>query len=144
MENMLIYLAGAVVILGILWQLIRIFRPHKREEPPSPVTESVQEETGPNETDPNEPVSVFSGQAFDCDLLQSLLNNSEIESFQYYGDSGTMGAGLGPWNPPDRIMVARKDLDRAKEVVGQFLASLKKQESSDFDDLEELAENKPE
>jgi hypothetical protein len=139
MEQLLIYLVGTVVIIGILWQLIRIFRPYKREEPPPPVVESVQDET-----DPNEPVSVFSGQAFDCDLLQSLLKNSEIESFQYYGDSASMGAGLGPWNPPDRIMAAPKDLDQAKEVVAQFLESLKKQESSDFDDLDELAENKPE
>jgi len=73
-----------------------------------------------------DPVEVFSGTAWECGLVQSLLENAEIKVFIYYGGRGT----LAPWNtvgsvPKNRIAVSSKDFDKAKQVVDQYYEAMK-------------------
>jgi len=74
----------------------------------------------------NKPVEVFTGTAWECGLVQSLLENAEIKTYIYYGGEGTMA----PWDsggglPINRIMVASSDYEKAKEVVIKYYAALK-------------------
>lgn len=49
-----------------------------------------------NVTENNEEksIEVFTGTDWECGLVQSLLENAEINAFVYYGGRGT----LAPWN----------------------------------------------
>jgi hypothetical protein len=72
------------------------------------------------------PIEVFAGTAWECALVESLLENAEIKVYVYYGGIGTMA----PWDsgggmPINRIKVARTDFEKAKEVVDQYYDSLK-------------------
>ena len=74
----------------------------------------------------NNPTEVFSGTAWECGLVESLLENAEIKAYVYYGGRGTMA----PWDsgggmPINRIIVSSKDLEKAKQVVDQFYESMK-------------------
>jgi len=77
----------------------------------------------------NDPVEVFSGTAWECGLVQSLLENAEIKVFVYYGGRGT----LAPWNavgsfPKNRIAVSSEDFEKAKQVVDQYYEAMKEWE----------------
>ena len=72
------------------------------------------------------PIEVFTGTAWECGLVQSLLENSEIKAFVYYGGRGT----LAPWNtvgsvPKNRIAVSSEDFEKAKQVVDQYNEAMK-------------------
>jgi len=81
----------------------------------------------------NDPIEVFRGTAWEVALIQSLLENAEINAYVYYGGHGTMA----PWDskgcfPLNRVMVSSEDYERAKEVVNQYYESMKKQEPYNF------------
>ena len=74
----------------------------------------------------NKPIEIFSGTAWECGLVQSLLENAEIKAFVYYGGRGT----LAPWNsvgsvPKNRIAVSSEDFEKAKQVVDQYYEAMK-------------------
>lgn len=74
----------------------------------------------------NIPIQVFVGTAWEVALVQSLLENAEINAYVYYGGEGTMA----PWDskgcfPMDRIMVSSEDYEKAMEVVNQYYDALK-------------------
>ena len=68
------------------------------------------------------PVVVFAGQAWEASLLKSLLENAEIDAFLKDETLGT----LAPWYTSGggagavKVMVAKKDLERALLVVEDF------------------------
>jgi hypothetical protein len=74
----------------------------------------------------NNPIEVFTGTAWECGQVQSLLENAEIKAFVYYGGKGT----LAPWNsvgsgPKNRIAVSSEDFEKAKQVVDQYYDAMK-------------------
>ena len=76
------------------------------------------------------PIEVFTGTAWECGLVQSLLENAEIKAFVYYGGRGT----LSPWNsvgsfPKNRIAVSSVDYEKAKQVVDQYYEAMKSENS---------------
>jgi hypothetical protein len=76
--------------------------------------------------DENDPIEVFNGTAWECGLVQSLLENAEINAFVYSGGRGT----LAPWNtvgsvPKTRIAVSSKDFEKAKQVLDQYYEAMK-------------------
>ena len=84
----------------------------------------------PSENNENDPIEVFSGTAWECGLVQSLLGNAEIKVFAYYGGKGI----LSPWNavgsfPKNRIAVSSEDFEKAKQVVDQYYEAMKSENS---------------
>ena len=84
----------------------------------------------PSENNENDPIEVFSGTAWECGLVQSLLENAEIRCYVYYGGRGTLApldsvGGL----PMNRIIIASGDLGKAKEVIDQYYRSMKESSS---------------
>jgi len=74
----------------------------------------------------NNPIEVFRGTGWQVALVQSLLENAEINTYIYYGGRGN----TAPWDsrgcfPLNRAMVAFEDYERAKEVVSQYYDALK-------------------
>jgi hypothetical protein len=74
----------------------------------------------------NDPIEVFSGTAWEVGLVESLLENAEINAYVHYGGRGTMA----PWDsrgcfPLNRIMVSGEDYEKAKEVVDQYYDAVK-------------------
>jgi hypothetical protein len=72
------------------------------------------------------PIEIFTGTAWECGLVQSLLENAEIKGSVYYGGKGT----LAPWNsvgsiPKNRIAVSSEDFEKAKQVVDQYYEAMK-------------------
>jgi len=79
-----------------------------------------------SENNEEKPMEVFTGTAWECGLVQSLLENAEIKAFVYYGGRGT----LAPWNtvgsvPKNRIAVSSEDYEKAKQVVDQYYEAMK-------------------
>jgi len=75
----------------------------------------------------NEPVEVFRGTGWQVNLVQSLLENAEINAYVYYGGHGN----TAPWDsrgcfPLNRVMVSSEDYEKAKEVVDQYYCAVKK------------------
>ncbi len=74
----------------------------------------------------NEPVEVYSGNAWQAGLLKSLLEDSEIEAFLTDEIIGT----LNPWwTAPGgagsvRVMVSLTDFEKAKAIVTEFEANM--------------------
>jgi len=70
----------------------------------------------------NNPVEVFAGTSWEAALVKSLLENAEIEAFLKDEIRGTMT----PWhvspggNNPVKVVVARRDLEKAIQVVRDF------------------------
>ena len=68
------------------------------------------------------PVEVFDGNDWDASMVKSLLANAEIESFIKDGKMGV----LAPWDVAGggagsvKIFVSNVDLEKAKEVIGQY------------------------
>ena len=78
----------------------------------------------------NNPVEVFTGTAWECGLVESLLENAEIRCYVYYGGRGTLApldsvGGL----PMNRIIIASDDLAKAKDVIDQYYRSMKEPSS---------------
>jgi hypothetical protein len=71
---------------------------------------------------PETPVEVFAGTAWEAALVKSLLENAEIEVFLKDEIRGTMA----PWNVSPggtdavKVVVSSKDTDRARIVVNDF------------------------
>ena len=79
------------------------------------------------ENNTDKPIEVFTGTAWEVALVQSLLENAEIKVYVYYGGRGTMA----PWDskgcfPLNRIMVSSDDYEKAKLVIDQYYAAMKK------------------
>ena len=68
------------------------------------------------------PVEVFDGNDWDASMVKSLLDNAEIEAFVKDEKMGV----LAPWNVAGggagsvKIFVSNVDLEKAKEVIGQY------------------------
>ena len=72
------------------------------------------------------PIEVFSGTAWECGLVQSLLENAEIKAFVYYGGKGTFAPLVSVGGVKmNKIAVSREDYERAKQVVDQFYDAMK-------------------
>jgi hypothetical protein len=78
-----------------------------------------------NEQDPYE---VFEGSAWEAGLLKSILEDNEIETI-------IREAYSLPWNSlplkgaAAKVFVALKDFEKAKLIVDEFYANLKKEDS---------------
>ncbi|HNY01088.1 MAG TPA: DUF2007 domain-containing protein [Bacteroidales bacterium] len=73
-----------------------------------------------------DPVEVFSGTGWEAAIVQSLLENADIIVFVYYGGRGTMA----PWDsgggqPLNRLVVPRRDEDKAREVIRQYFEAIR-------------------
>lgn len=84
--------------------------------------------TDKNDYTPDSPYEVFSGTAWEVGLIKSLLDNAEIEAFIMYGGDGA----VVPWDakgglPVNRVFVAQRDYDNAKEVIRQYYEAMKEQ-----------------
>jgi len=80
----------------------------------------------PPDYNENDPVEVFRGTAWEVALVQSLLENAEINAFAYYGGHGN----TAPWDsrgcfPLNQVMVSSEDYEKAKEVVNQYYQAIK-------------------
>ena len=78
-----------------------------------------------NSTSDLDPIAVFSGTAWQCGLVVSLLKNAGIKAFIFYGGRGT----LSPWDvkgglPINQIMVPGEDEKKAREVIRQYEKSM--------------------
>ncbi len=75
-----------------------------------------------------EPVEVFSGTIWEAELVKSLLENSEIETFLKDENTGTMA----PWYTAPggagsvTVVVSNLDYDRAIAIVAEFETNMKK------------------
>ena len=73
-------------------------------------------------TQPNTPVEVFAGDAWEAALVKSLLENAEIETFLKDEIRGTMT----PWHISPggmdavKVVVSSQDYEKAKQVVQAF------------------------
>jgi len=81
--------------------------------------------TDPGSTEADDPVEVFAGTGWEAGMLQSLLENADIEVFIYFGGEATMA----PWDsgggmPLNRLVVARRNAEKAKEVVSQYFDAI--------------------
>lgn len=69
------------------------------------------------------PVVVFEGNDWQAAFLKSLLENAEIETFLKDEKMGV----IAPWNVAGggagsvKVIVSNLDLERAKEVVDEFI-----------------------
>lgn len=67
-------------------------------------------------------IEIFSGTAWECEMVRSLLLNEEIECFfrNYLGTS----YGFNPMIAESvKVMIAESDYERAKIVVDSYLAN---------------------
>lgn len=82
------------------------------------------------EDDDQSPWEVFEGSAWEAGLLKSILEDNEIENIIHEAYSL-------PWNnlpvkgAAAKVFVAHKDFGRAKVIVDEFYANLKKENSND-------------
>lgn len=69
-----------------------------------------------------EPVEVFSGSIWEAELVKSLLENAEIETFLKDEIVGT----LAPWYASGggagsvKVVVSNLDYDKARNIVNEF------------------------
>jgi hypothetical protein len=79
-------------------------------------------------TDKNEdkPIEVFTGTAWEVALVQSLLENAEINAYVYYGGKGTLTPMVSVGGVKIiRITVSSEDYEKAKQVVDQYYDAMK-------------------
>ncbi|MCX6242092.1 MAG: DUF2007-related protein [Bacteroidetes bacterium] len=68
------------------------------------------------------PVEVYSGSIWEAELVKSLMENAEIETFLLDENTGT----LAPWYTAGggagsvKVVVSSLDLDQAKLIIGQY------------------------
>ena len=73
------------------------------------------------------PVVVFSGTIWEAEMVKSLLENAEIETFLLDENTGT----LAPWYTAAggagsvRVIVSSLDFEKAKEIVDEFENNMK-------------------
>ena len=72
------------------------------------------------------PIEIFTGTAWEIALVQSLLENVEIQAYVHYGGEGTL-APLDTMGgiPINRITVSSEDYEKAKQVVSQYYEAMK-------------------
>jgi hypothetical protein len=76
----------------------------------------------------NEPVEVFSGSAWQADMVKSLLNDAEIDVYLKDEILGT----IAPWwaSPGGagavKVYVSHINYDKAKQIVEEYERNLKK------------------
>mgnify|MGYP001214692010 CR=1 FL=1 len=81
-------------------------------------------------SDDIEPVEVFSGTIWEAQLVKSLLENVEIETFLKDENTGTMA----PWYTAAggagsvTVVVSNLDYDRARDIVAEFETNMRKNE----------------
>lgn len=74
-----------------------------------------------------EPVEVFSGSIWEAELLKSLLENAEIETFLQDENTGT----IAPWYTAPggagsvKVVVSSRDYNEAKTIVEEFEKNMK-------------------
>lgn len=74
----------------------------------------------------NKPIEVFTGTAWECELVQNLLGNAEITAFVYYGGKGTRAPLISVGGVKmNRIAVSSEDYVKAKQVVEQYYEAMK-------------------
>ncbi len=77
------------------------------------------------------PYEVFEGSAWEAGLLQSILEDNEIETYV------TEAYSL-PWNTlpvkgaAAKVFVALKDLEQAKSIVEEFYSNMEKENTEDL------------
>ena len=76
------------------------------------------------------PVIIFTGTYWQAQMVKSLLENAEIESYLLGETKGTFNLG---WSLPGeqgsvRVMVAGEDLELARSVVEEYEKNLKTEE----------------
>ena len=75
-----------------------------------------------------DPVEVFSGTIWEAELVKSLLENAEIETFLKNENTGT----LAPWYTAPggagsvTVVVSNLDYDKARAIVAEYETNLKK------------------
>ena len=73
------------------------------------------------------PVVVFSGTIWEAEMVKSLLENAEIETFLLDENTGT----LAPWYTAAggagsvRVIVSNLDFEKAKMIVDEFENNMK-------------------
>jgi hypothetical protein len=78
-------------------------------------------------SDNNFPVEVYAGSIWDVELLKSLLENAEIETFLQDENTGT----LAPWYTAGggagavKVIVSNLDFEKAKLIVEEFEKNIK-------------------
>jgi hypothetical protein len=81
--------------------------------------------------DPNNeivPVEVFSGSIWEVEMVKSLLENAEIETFLQDENTGT----LAPWYTAGggagsvKVIVSSVDFDKARSIVLEYEENLRK------------------
>ncbi len=77
-------------------------------------------------TEMTNPIEVFTGTGWEVSLVQSLLENAEIETYVFYGGRGTLSpldtvGGVAM----NRITVSTSEYEKAKLVVNQYYQSIK-------------------
>lgn len=76
------------------------------------------------------PIEVFAGTQWEAALVKSLLENAEIEAFMKDEIRGT----TMPWQVTPgginavKVVVAKKDVELAKQVVDEFEANRKRED----------------
>ena len=77
-----------------------------------------------------DPVEVFSGNAWQAGMVKSMIENAEIEAFLVDEVMGTMNPW---WTAPGgagsiKVMVAVADYDMAKSIVSEYENNMLKEE----------------
>lgn len=77
-----------------------------------------------------DPVEVFSGNAWQAGMVKSMIENAEIEAFLVDEVMGTMNPW---WTAPGgagsiKVMVAVADYDMAKSIVSEYENNMRKEE----------------
>jgi hypothetical protein len=76
--------------------------------------------------DPAVPVEVFAGSIMQAEMLKSLLENAQIQTFLQDENAGT----LVPWYTAPggagsvKVIVSSADYEKARSVVGEFEARI--------------------
>jgi len=77
------------------------------------------------------PYEVFEGSAWEAGLLQSILEDNEIET--YITEAYSL-----PWNTlpvkgaAAKVFVALKDMEQAKTIVEEFYSNMEKENTDDL------------
>jgi predicted RNA-binding Zn-ribbon protein involved in translation (DUF1610 family) len=133
MQNLILYIVATVIFIAIILQLVRIFYFKNRKEKSQQFSLSI-----PIAIDNNDPVEIFAGTAMECVLVQSLLENAAIKAYIFNSGGGSLALGDSMLN---QVMVSSTDFKKGKEVVGQYYVAIRKGESSDSSEIEELADS---
>jgi hypothetical protein len=85
-------------------------------------TQTIAEMKAESKKNDIEPVEVYAGTIWEAELVKSLLENAEIETFLNDENTGT----LAPWYTAGggagsvKVIVSSLDFDKAKTVIEEF------------------------